>query len=384
MAVCYCTKAECQALAARLAIVEGKLNQLVARFNQHVREPIPTAHAYNPPKPPNDEDYCTIRECNRILRIATDAKRIAIGVDSDLKAHKVDAIPKAHRYKPSVSVQISGAFGSGFLKLFSRVDVDGSSGNSTAFLPFNLPAPTSPPIIKLPDFNLPKLPDFNLPKLPDFNLPKLPDIKLPNINAPKINITPVGVGIGVNVSPTINFSPRGIGGGGAEPKPIACKLSARFNKSTCVLSITLAVNECTQTVNVNMQCEDLKPFLRNIQSDLKFVKNQFDFKDVIRLGKSIEPEEEGDWYGYEKEYQVLPGNLSEALGLISDQLERNHQDTVKAILPKGELAELPTPVYCEIDDEGNLQLGKLTTVEMGFGSVIPWIGRQVVLPYLSC
>lgn len=385
MTICYCTKAECAALAARLAVVESRLASLEARFNTHTKQPIPEAHKYTPPELPNLDDYCTARECARIRQIAIEAKQKAIEIDLDLQGHKREDIPKAHKYRPKVSVDVSGSSSGNTIKVFTRVDVDGSSDNGSVTLKlspnlsveFSLAASSNGTIkgfskvclwgvcasasssVKLPVFSTPSLPPIQLPPV------SLPPINIPKVDLPRINIP---------ITPTL---PRiGVGGGSTSEQRVTCNLTGSFNSSSCTLTLTLTVNSCNRTINIKMNCKDYTAILNRIESKLGSPL-------PIYRGSYRNPQEEGEWYRYARDITSNPSSIGSALGILSSQIEDVHKDVVKGIESKAILSELPLPKICQVNEEtGEREIVEATVQQMGFGAVIPWLNREVVAPYL--
>jgi hypothetical protein len=389
--VCYCTKEECQALAAKISLLEGRLANLEARFNTHTRQPIPDAHRYTPPKEPKG-DWCTKEECKEIYGIATTALGVANRVDADLRSHKTKDIPDAHKYKPKVNVSMSGSTSGNSIKVFTRVDVDGSSGNDSVVLTltpnvtveFSLAAsadgtlkgfskvclwgicasassrvklpintPTPPPIVVLPPISI-RPPTINLPRVP---IPSLPRIPIPTVPTPTL---PRG-----GVAPT------------AESQKISCNLTGIFNPSSCTLTLTLTVNSCSKTISIKMNCKDYTAILNRIEQKLGSPL-------PIYRGSYRDPSEEGEWYGYERDITSQPSSIGSALGILSAQVEDMHKDVVKGIEGKSTLPELPLPKVCQVNPTtGEKEIVQASLQQMGFGAVIPWLGREVVRDFLT-
>ena len=395
MTVCYCTKQECQELAAKIALLEGRLANLEARFNTHTRQPIPDAHRYTPPRQP-EGDWCTKDECREIKGIASTALTIANRVDSDLRVHKTKDIPEAHKYKPKVNVSMSGSTSGNTIKVFTRVDVDGSSGNDSVVLTlrptvrveFSLAASRDgtikgfskvcvwdvcasdsasvklpinsnrPPILPPTVPNLPPRPPIVvIPTLPRPSLPTLPRIPLPNLPVPT---TPRG-----GIAPL------------SEPQKISCNLSGKFNPSSCTLTLTLTVNSCSKTISIKMNCKDYTTILNRIEQKLGSSL-------PIYRGSFRDPSDEGEWYGYERDITSQPSSIGSALGILSAQIEDVHKDVVKGIEAKAVLPDLPLPKVCQVNPTtGEREIVQASLQQMGFGSAISWVGREVVLPYLT-
>lgn len=390
MTICYCTKAECQALAAQIARLEARLANLESRFNTHVKLPIPDAHKYTPPRQP-EGDWCTKTECREIEEIASTALRTANRVEGDLRRHKNQDIPAAHKYKPKVAVNMSGSFSGNNIKIFTRVDVDGSSDNGSVTLSFNpnvsvefsLAASANGTLkgfskvcvwgvcasasssVRIPIATLTPTPTLPPITLPPVRVPT-PTITLPRINIPSPTIT----------SPTL---PRvGVGGGGAvsEPQRITCSLSGKFNPNSCTLTLTFSVNSCTKTISIKMNCKDYTPILNRIESKLGSPL-------PVYRGSYRDPQEEGEWYRYGRDITSNPSSIGSALGILSAQIEDAHKDIVKGIESKSILTSLPLPKICQInEDTGEREIVEATIEEMGFDADIPWIDREVVRPYL--
>lgn len=87
----------------------------------------------NPQQPPPDlSGYCTTSECAEIRRVAENALSIANQALSLINAHTGQPVPGAHQWQGNVNVDVSLASSGGrSLKLFTRVDVAGKSGNDS-------------------------------------------------------------------------------------------------------------------------------------------------------------------------------------------------------------------------------------------------------------
>ncbi|MGL5874011.1 MAG: hypothetical protein ACRC2R_16855 [Xenococcaceae cyanobacterium] len=86
-----------------------------------------------PPPPPNLSNYCTKSECSEIRRLANNALNVANQALNAINAHKSQGVPGAHQWTGAVKVDVSLASSAGrILKLFTRVDVAGKSGNDSA------------------------------------------------------------------------------------------------------------------------------------------------------------------------------------------------------------------------------------------------------------
>jgi hypothetical protein len=216
-------------------------------------------------------------------------------------------------FKPSVSVDFSlAANGDGTLKGFSKVCVLGACGSDSATV--KLPTSRNDPPLNLPRLpNLPSLP--SLPGLPSF--PRLPNFGLPN---PGIRI-PVPTGVRL---PGLPFGgSRGGGGSGAAIddalKNLPVTVSHQWNSQIGQLTTTVKVGKNSGTGRVIVIDEEMR---RNVRRTYEILGGDrwFEDGDTPKIDLDVETYVKGyvaNQWGLEAEKEdVEPAEIRDVIDVV--------------------------------------------------------------------
>lgn len=335
MTVCYCTREECEALAARITALENLVQN-------HLSQSIPTAHSYTPNVTVSVDGTATGQTLTLSVGVQVDSSGGGDAANIDIFALQGEQGPPGPQGERGLQGEQGPPGPQGERGLQGEQGPPGPQGERGLQGEQGPPGPQGERGLQGEQGLQGERGERGLPGLSGADGPPGPQGE-PGPFGPAGPSGPTGL--------PGQQGPQGEPGTVSDIDlqqrlPVTVDLIWSESLSRLTAKVRVGQNEGQDSEVISMNCEELENLIRDVKTDTTTIKNQFTFTDPIYLGECAPVT--GGGFAYNRTTSTVPAKLGDAFKLISEQIEGNHKDTCKAIEPEIEL-ELRTGI-CKPED----------------------------------